>query len=462
MKLKNPAIGISDNNPFADDALDRRKLAEAYYQIFKDVSEPLVCAIDSPWGTGKTTFINMFLKYLENQKINCIYFNAWENDYVDDPLIPFIDEIEIIIENKNKDQDGKLKSIVNDVINKVKNTGGMLIKNSLPAVLKLATYGLINFDKSTEDEIAKVVENITKNELEKYKVQKQSIKDFKENLKELVKNLNNGGEEEKPLIIFIDELDRCRPNFAIELLERVKHLFNIDGIIFVLGIDREQLCHSIRTIYGLNMDVDGYLKKFIDLNFCLPKLDYKNYIGILFKRYNFDEYFERRNQKFSYNEKQFIEFFTNLAKTLKLTLRSIEHCFTQFSISFRLIPENHKINIIVLVTLVCLKISNSELYYGYINKKYNELKILEYLKGINNSNEIFETNYGIALEIYFMDEANEINKLKEEYNKKMRSDNLKEQNKGKLGWDIINEITTTQKLNLKSIIEKIEMMAVLR
>ena len=80
-------------------------------------------------------------------------------------------------------------------------------------------------------------------------------------------------ENVQKLVIFIDELDRCRPNFAIEMLERIKHYFDDDRIIFVASINREQLIHSISKYYGTNFDSTGYLDKFFDRNVYLPEID---------------------------------------------------------------------------------------------------------------------------------------------------------------------------------------------
>lgn len=66
-------------------------------------------------------------------------------------------------------------------------------------------------------------------------------------------------------MFFIDELDRCRPTFAIELLERIKHLFDIQNIVFVLSIDKEQLEASTAAAYGSAINAPEYLRRFIDL-----------------------------------------------------------------------------------------------------------------------------------------------------------------------------------------------------
>ena len=93
----------------------------------------------------------------------------------------------------------------------------------------------------------------------------------------------------KPLIICVDELDRCRPTYAIEMLERIKHFFNIPGIVFMLGIDREQLCASIASVYGA-IDTENYLHRFFDIEFVLPPPDRQAFIAEQFKQYELAAY----------------------------------------------------------------------------------------------------------------------------------------------------------------------------
>ena len=71
-----------------------------------------------------------------------------------------------------------------------------------------------------------------------------------------------GKEKELPLFILIDELDRCRPNYAIELLENIKHIFDIPGIVFIVATDSKQLSHSINAVYGSKFASEKYLKRF--------------------------------------------------------------------------------------------------------------------------------------------------------------------------------------------------------
>ena len=119
--------------------------------------------------------------------------------------------------------------------------------------------------------------------LEVYGEQVLLVNQIKTYLKGLAQKVHD--KTGRPLIICVDELDRCRPLYAIEMLERIKHLFNVPGIVFLLGMDRLQLCHSIQATYG-DIDTDNYLHRFVDLEFVLPEPDREKFLEDLWDRYN--------------------------------------------------------------------------------------------------------------------------------------------------------------------------------
>ncbi len=86
-------------------------------------------------------------------------------------------------------------------------------------------------------------------------------------------------ENVQKLVVFVDELDRCRPAFTMEMLERIKHYFDDDRIIFVVAINREQLVHLISNCYGEHFDSTRYLDKFFDKNVYLPKISTRQRVG---------------------------------------------------------------------------------------------------------------------------------------------------------------------------------------
>ena len=79
------------------------------------------------------------------------------------------------------------------------------------------------------------------------------------------------------LIIFVDELDRCKPIYAVRLLERIKHYFDNERITFVFSINTNELQHTIKRYYGENFDACRYLDRFFDLRMSLPPANIANF-----------------------------------------------------------------------------------------------------------------------------------------------------------------------------------------
>lgn len=402
MQIKPIQIRINEDNPFAEDKLKREENAEILTQLIATIKEPFVLAIDSPWGTGKTTFLTMWLQSLRKKGYPCLYFNAWENDFSDDPLVSLIGEIETGLDSIITDT--KRKGEIKKYFLKTKKIGSLLLKKSLPVAIKIVTAGAIDTDKIYEEALADLAEKVAKDKIDKYEADKLTIRKFKEQLSDFVTELakTNKDDNAKPLIFFIDELDRCRPDFAIELLEKAKHFFNIDGIIFILAIDKQQIGHSIRSIYGTGMDVDGYLRRFIDIDYRLPDPGIQNFCYALFDKFGFDEYFEKRTTHDArYEKKQFIEVFSRLFALFGFSLRVQEQCFSQLSLALRTTPLNFKLHPLFLGALITLKTANPKLYNDLVRGKVEAEEILKYIREAPGGNAFLEENYGMALEAYF-------------------------------------------------------------
>jgi len=146
---------------------------------------------------------------------------------------------------------GEQEKAARRAFEKAKKSGAALAKAALPAAVKLATAGLLDLSALKVDDLAKLAEEIAKQQIEKYQADKKTIGHFQHELTELVAALRKkSGGASKPVIFVVDELDRCRPPYALELLEKIKHLFSVEGLVFVLAIDRQQLGESVRCLYG--------------------------------------------------------------------------------------------------------------------------------------------------------------------------------------------------------------------
>lgn len=363
---------------FSEDQFDREPIAKNLTNIILAKDEPLVISLDSAWGTGKTTFIHMWEDMLNNkeeyqEQFETIYFNAWENDYIKDPLLAIFTEIHSEINKDNTKQ--KLKTFF--------NKSKPLLKIGVSSILKLATAGILNLDNInlgdfTESELIELSEKIGEIGIQEVFKERDIREKFKKELQELNKDGN------KKIIFFIDELDRCRPTFAIELLEVIKHLFDIDNFTFIVSIDKEQLSHSVATIYGQNMDTVGYLRRFFDLDYKLPKVDLNKYIEI-----------KNQNVLSYYSHTQLLLFFLEELITIyNFSLRDIEKLYYYLDLLLPQIPEfrlNSKRDSQIYMTtlsyiyanLIILKIKEPIIYNKIINCNYTVDEIIKAIKVID-------------------------------------------------------------------------------
>ncbi|MCS4039280.1 KAP family P-loop NTPase fold protein [Salinibacter ruber] len=272
MSVAKSEIDIDPDAPFENDKLDREDTARKLTSLMLSFEDSLVLSINGRWGAGKTTFIKMWNHMLENEDTaKSLRFNAWENDFASDPALVFINEMTEAIEDDNElSADGGIETDQLRVIGK--EVIPLLLELSIGArTATLAEKGIDAADSLFQN----------------FEEAKSQIHQFKEELKGVAEQIQK--ETSAPLVVFVDELDRCRPDFAVELLERIKHLFDVPGIVFVLAVDAEQLANSVRSLYGREMDAEGHLRRFIDLSYRLPRPSDGEYVQYLYSRHDTDE-----------------------------------------------------------------------------------------------------------------------------------------------------------------------------
>lgn len=290
MKFKDPKQAT-----WEDDKLDRKKYAEQLTELVKRMDKPFVMTLSAPWGSGKTFFLNAWRNEVawdgeENaDKIPCVYFSAWEYDCVDDPLLAITGKIHQELQGKVKnDILAELDDLATTFLTKEMLCNGIFALGD--KVLKYLTGGIIKkFFFSVNKEL---------NKLPKYKLDEviAEKKKFINIVRKLVEDCQKKFPEgnKPPILIMIDELDRCRPDYVISLLERIKNLFEVDGIFFVLAIDREQLYSVVEHTFGMKQEEDErdnravYLQKFINMDYKLPEVniscDLQDYFSQIFSK----------------------------------------------------------------------------------------------------------------------------------------------------------------------------------
>ena len=241
-------------------------------------------------GTGKTTVVRMLRAWLKQKSFTTAYFNAWQEDYVSDPLIPMVAAIDEI-----KLDRGETANFRSTWVRSKKLVSIVIKACSFVCGSEMVTIGALDLEQVQKEITASAASEATNDLVEWFKEEKQSLEKFRTELEKAVEAIQEN-ETIRPLVFFIDELDRCRPSFAIELLERVKHLFDVKNIVFVLSIDKKQLEAITAAVYGERIDAPEYLRRFIDLDFSLPMIHTEDYVRQLISNYGFSAFFATREK----------------------------------------------------------------------------------------------------------------------------------------------------------------------
>jgi len=251
------------------DEFNRKPIAEKIITLLESDIDVSPLLIDGDWGTGKSEFCQKLINLMDKEKYHLVYVDAFKTDYMEEPLLALLAEIikTCILEGKteeqNKEHKEKIKKIVSAAkfgIKSVLKFGvNLLLSQNIgnaPEKYKEAVEGVIK--ELSEKTIEVSTEALLKEQVEAEK----NIKALQDCLKEIAKD--------KSIIIFIDELDRCRPDYAIDMLEIIKHVFEIDKIKIVLIANMKVIRLAVDHRYGHGVNSYSYLDKFIKFRITLP------------------------------------------------------------------------------------------------------------------------------------------------------------------------------------------------
>lgn len=350
---------ISPDDPFEHCCLGREGLGKQLTTLIETIErDSFVLSLNGPWGSGKTTFLRMWHALLLSKEHPALYYNAWETDFVEDPLAAFIGEL---ARGVGRDSTG-IPAASGSHVDALKNAGAILLRNVGPVAVQLATQGLINKEmvgrgvealKDLAKPIGEAAGEIARQRLGAFGEEKDAVEEFRKHLGRIVEAAKSDGKN-LPMVIFVDELDRCRPTFAISLLERIKHVFEVPDLVFVLGIDREQLAHSVKAVYGESFDADGYLRRFSDLEVRLPQPAAGKFAQFLLERVKIGALNTVGAQSFGV-----------VAKVFNLPLRVQERCFTEMAVLSATAGDKKIISQGVVAFLVGFRAAHPEAYELY-------------------------------------------------------------------------------------------------
>jgi len=340
------------------DALNRENEISELFRIVQSASiNRAFCsfAIEGTWGVGKTFILERLEEKLEleqneetkDNRYFVFHYNCWKYDYYEEPAIAIISVLKDKVENANKICGGVAKDAWKTAEKYIKNMTKEFVKNKIGIDLVQVVE-----DVRTEGVKRKKEEN----EFDTLFAFNQTLENVRKQVKELAAT--------KTMVIVVDELDRCMPAYAIKILERLHHMFEgIDNVLVIIAVDSKQLNHSIREIYGDQVDTERYLKKFIS---------FKYNIGIGIAQKSLMEKFEDYFCLFS-EYKQIDQTITEFLKLSELDIRTIEKIMTKNKLVHGLVCDSEVSNSVLLY-----EVMYSVLSYLGSNPKWRQIDIMEY------------------------------------------------------------------------------------
>ena len=281
-------IEIPAADPFKGDLLDRGEAADTLTHLVGNLKGPCVIAVDAAWGFGKTTFLRMWAQHLRNQGFPVVEFNAWETDFAEDPFLTLSTELTEGLQSNET-------NLAGETIEKLKGASQEVLRWVVPSAIRFAASQV----PLVGSPLAEAAGSFAEERLSRHSEARTSIERFRGVLQDMAAELSEANDN-RPLMVMIDELDRCRPSYAVELLEVAKHLFSADRVVFVLAVNCDQLAHSVTALYGNDFDAEGYLRRFFDVDFQLPEPDRQAFIRAQFQATGIYDYFDRLPKNLSY------------------------------------------------------------------------------------------------------------------------------------------------------------------
>jgi uncharacterized protein YjbI with pentapeptide repeats len=265
---KNKTIKIIIDEPAKEGALDFQYYSKNLANIIRETPPQFAVGIFGKWGSGKTTLMKMIKQELDDKdsdKILTVWFDAWRYErekYL--AVIPFLRQIRIALENDLvKNRKTSRWNVLRKDLNKTFNAFIESTELSV-AVPGSPVSTTTNFEKAFSSLKANGSTYIDGERIQ-----------FHEHVTDYLKNALNKLENQKPgsrIVVFVDDLDRCTPEKALEVLESIKAFFDIKGIVYVVGMDSESIDHIIKEKYGRDSNIKGmdYLEKIVQLPFQIP------------------------------------------------------------------------------------------------------------------------------------------------------------------------------------------------
>ncbi|MEC4726274.1 KAP family NTPase [Shewanella sp. D64] len=386
----NPLALENSTDGFPADQLDREKYAKflTHFLASKGVSSSsekhnYVLNLNAEWGSGKSYFLRRWAEDLKGT-YPVVYVDAWKQDYSDDPLMTVISSmIKQLREQADKGAEDPLFKTPRKLIGLLKAAAPSIARGLATKYLGVDPVKIIQ--QADDEDIGETVKDSDGKEMDmglaaskmvehllsEHDAKSSAISSLKVNVEQWVEAVVGLKEKHHPAFIFIDELDRCRPSYAVEMLETIKHIFDIPGVVFVVATDTEQLQHTVKAIYGEGFDARTYLGRFFNSRYTLKVPSFEKLLPV---------HCDMEKLSLSYLQSRKINNWPELDVTTdepsSSELKNLTAIYNSFSLPARQIiqiterlisivenlKENSNINLLYLAFLLCLREKNQALY----------------------------------------------------------------------------------------------------
>ena len=386
----------NSNEYFPADQLDRAKYAKflTHFLASKGMNSQsekhnYVLNLNAEWGSGKSYFLRRWAEDLKNT-YPVVYVDAWKQDYSDDPLMTVISSmINQLREQAGKDAEDPLFKTPRKLIGLLKAAAPSIARGLATKYLGVDPVKIIQ--QGDNEDIGETVKDSTGKEIDmglaaskmvehllsEHDAKSSAISSLKVNVEQWVEAVVGIKGKQHPAFIFIDELDRCRPSYAVEMLETIKHIFDIPGVVFVVATDTEQLQHTVKAIYGEGFDARTYLGRFFNSRYTLKAPSFEKLLPVHCDMEKLSMSYLQGRKINSWPELDVVtdepsssklENLTAIYNSFSLPARQIIQITERLISIVENLKENANINLLYLAFLLCLREKNQFLYDSMLIK----------------------------------------------------------------------------------------------
>ena len=368
IRIQPREIDVPEDDPFKNDLLGRKEPAEVLTHLVGSIEGPCVLAVDAAWGAGKTTFLKIWSQHLRNQGFPVVEFNEWGTDHSGDPFIALSSEL---TEGLQEYKDEPLVQKIDET----KKAAKEVFRRAVPGIIRVTTAGILDVSPLIEKELGQTLASYAKARLSEYQEAQKSVNTFRNALQDMAGTLSEA-HKNRPLIVVIDELDRCRPSYAVELLEVAKHLFSVENIVFVLAVNRSELGHSIKALYGSRFDAEGYLRRFFDVDFRLPEPERDAFIDAILNAIQINDYFSRTRDQYNHAD-EIRKILQHFFSAPNLSLRRIAQAIHRLGLVFASLRSDQQSLVPATIVALIVRTIDSDLYHQFVRGEVTDIEVFD-------------------------------------------------------------------------------------